>query len=33
MDVVREIQAQPSDGQRLDPLVTITRIVRESEDR
>jgi len=33
MDVVRTIQEQPSDGQRLDPQVTITRIVRESEDR
>ncbi|HWV25011.1 MAG TPA: peptidylprolyl isomerase [Thermomicrobiales bacterium] len=29
MDVVREIQNQSSDGQRLDPLVTITRISRE----
>lgn len=33
MDVVRTIQGQPSEGQRLDPLVTITRIVRESEER
>jgi peptidyl-prolyl cis-trans isomerase A (cyclophilin A) len=33
MNVVRTIQAQPSDGQRLDPPVTITRIVRESDDR
>lgn len=29
MDVVREIHDQPSDGQRLDPLVTITRISKE----
>jgi peptidyl-prolyl cis-trans isomerase A (cyclophilin A) len=31
MDAVRAIQAQPSDGQRLDPLVAIRRIVREGE--
>jgi len=31
MEVVREIQAQPADGQRLDPLVTITRILREDQ--
>jgi len=29
MDVVRTIQRQPSDGQRLDPLVAIRRIARE----
>jgi peptidyl-prolyl cis-trans isomerase A (cyclophilin A) len=29
MDVVRAIQNQPSDGQRLDPLVTIRRIIHE----
>jgi peptidyl-prolyl cis-trans isomerase A (cyclophilin A) len=29
MDVVRAIQTQPSDGQRLDPLVAIRRIARE----
>ena len=33
MDIVRTIQAQPSDGQRLDPLVSIIRIVREDDDR
>jgi len=33
MDVVRTIQDQPSEGQRLDPLVTITRIVREGDER
>lgn len=33
MDVVREIQAQPSDGQTLDPLVSIARIFRDCDDR
>lgn len=33
MDVVREIHAQPSDGQWLDPSVTIARIVHESDTR
>lgn len=31
MDVVRTIQTQPSDGQRLDPEVAINRIVLETE--
>lgn len=31
MDVVRTIQSQPSDGQHLDPEVTITRIVIEED--
>lgn len=33
MDVVREIQGQPSDGQTLDPLVSISRIFRDCDDR
>ena len=33
MDVVRTIHAQPADGQRLDPPVTINRIERESDER
>lgn len=33
MDVVRTIQAQPANGQQLDPPVTINRIVREDGGR
>lgn len=33
MDIVREIQDQPHDGQRLEPPVGIIRISREDEER
>jgi peptidyl-prolyl cis-trans isomerase A (cyclophilin A) len=31
MEIVRTIQTQPSDGQRLDPEIVINRIVREED--